>query len=83
MDGLVISKAMVLRRAFYAVVFVILLCTLAIGDSEGNKKTLETFLKNGDGCVTQEMDEHMVWDIKLNLKSFFILLRHCYVFFRD
>ncbi|PON51939.1 Formin, FH2 domain containing protein [Trema orientale] len=50
---------MVLRRAFYTVVFVILLCALAIGDSEGNRKTLEAFLKNGDGCVTQAMDEKL------------------------
>lgn len=84
MDGLVIWKAMVLRRAFCAVVFVVLFCTFAIiGDSEGKRKTLETFRKNGDGYVTQEMDQKMVWQINSTLKIFinFYKFHFCSSFF--
>lgn len=48
---------MELRRAGYAVVFVILLCALAIGSSVRKKKVAETFFNNGENCVYQKMDE--------------------------
>ncbi|XP_024029986.1 formin-like protein 3 [Morus notabilis] len=50
---------MVLRRVVYAVVFVVLIWALAIKDSEGNRKILETFFRSTNGLATQEMDENM------------------------
>ncbi|KAL5573218.1 hypothetical protein UlMin_022815 [Ulmus minor] len=56
MDG-VIRIAMV-RRAVYAVVFGILLFTLTIGDSEGNRKSLDNLFSNGKGWNSEEIDEN-------------------------
>ncbi|KAF3443755.1 hypothetical protein FNV43_RR13445 [Rhamnella rubrinervis] len=55
---------MELRRAGYAVVFVILLCALAIGSSVRKKKVAETLFDYGENCVSQKIDEIMgdrVW----------------------
>lgn len=54
MDG------MEMRRGSYAVVFMILLCALVIRASEGVRRSRETFIGNGDGWVSQEIDEDMV-----------------------
>ncbi|XP_021811213.1 formin-like protein 3 [Prunus avium] len=53
MDG------MEMRRGSYAVVFMILLCALVIRASEGVRRSRETFIGNGDGWVSQEIDEDM------------------------
>jgi hypothetical protein len=51
----VIWKAMGLRKAGYAVVFVIFLCGLSIGGSDA--RTAETLVRNGG---SQETDERLV-----------------------
>ncbi|KAM1492025.1 formin-like protein 3 [Malus sylvestris] len=49
-----------MRRDGYAVVFVILLCALVIGASEGVRRTKETFPGNGGDWLSEEIDEDMV-----------------------
>ncbi|KAM1010137.1 hypothetical protein TB1_044777 [Malus domestica] len=53
MDG------MEMGRGSYAVVFVILLCALVIGASEGVRRTRETFFGNGGDWLSEEIDEDM------------------------
>ncbi|KAM4093247.1 hypothetical protein ACB094_06G100400 [Castanea mollissima] len=47
---------MELRRAGYAVVFMSLLCTLAIGGSDAKRRTMDTFFSNRDSLKTHEQD---------------------------
>ena len=58
----VIWKDMELRRAGYAVIFMSLLCKLAIGGSDAKRRTMDTFFSNGDSSKTHEQDE-MVWKL--------------------
>lgn len=57
-----IQREMELKRASYVVVFVILLCALAIASSEGRRKTIEMVLANADDChfTSLELEAHMV-----------------------
>lgn len=45
-----IQREMELRRASYVVVFVTLLCALAIASSEGRRKTVEMVLNYAGDC---------------------------------
>ena len=58
----VIWEDMELRRAGYAVIFMSLLCKLAIGGSDAKRRTMDTFFSNGDSSKTHEQDE-MVWKL--------------------
>lgn len=58
---------MEMRRAGYAVVFVILLCALAIGSSVRKRKLAETFVDDGEICVFQKVDENTVWKILIQI----------------
>ena len=49
-----ISEAMELRRAGYAVVFVSLLCALAIGGSDTKRKNMESVFSNDGSSETQD-----------------------------
>uniref|UniRef100_A0A9I9DJ36 FH2 domain-containing protein n=1 Tax=Cucumis melo TaxID=3656 RepID=A0A9I9DJ36_CUCME len=56
---MVIQREMELRRAGYVVVFVTLLCALAIASSEGRRKTVEMVLTNANCHASSDLDTDM------------------------
>ncbi|KAJ7981340.1 Formin-like protein [Quillaja saponaria] len=61
---------MELTRAGYAVIYVILLCALAIGGSEGKKSTPEKFLGNGRSFIwLPELDENMAEQVGVHCRK--------------